>query len=111
MNDDDFEAKLRALTGVLQRPDPTREWKAEILARARRDSEIRAPRWLLRSLGAAWIVSAILHFATPDTATARSQASLAATPDSSPSHLLDTPDTPLRALIALQSNPEFPEIP
>jgi hypothetical protein len=60
MNDDDFENKLRVLTGALQRPDPTPAWKADILARARREADAiplkrnLPPRWLMLGWAAAW---------------------------------------------------------
>ena len=61
MNDDDFENKLRAITGSLHRPDPTPAWKADILARARREADaipvkrMLPPRWLMMAWAAAWV--------------------------------------------------------
>ena len=69
MNDDDFEAKLQALTGAMRRADPTAEWKAVILQRARAASVLqllpRPPRWLSAGLAACWIASATLYCLTP----------------------------------------------
>ena len=73
MNDDAFEKKLESLAGSLPRPDPTPSWKADILARARREagtntaSSRRAlpPRWLMTVWCAAWGLIAIMHFTTP----------------------------------------------
>lgn len=71
MNDDAFEQKLRKLTGHLSRPDPTPEWKAEILARALREARPVAqnralpPRWLLACWSVAWLAILALHFTAP----------------------------------------------
>ena len=73
MNDDAFEKKLESLAGSLSRPDPTPEWKADILARARREAATPSPspgrtlppRWLMTAWCAAWAVIAVLHFSTP----------------------------------------------
>jgi hypothetical protein len=69
MTDGDFEAKLQALTGALRRTDPTPEWKADILERARAASVLRRmprlPRWLLAGLAACWTASAALYCLTP----------------------------------------------
>jgi len=73
MNDDDpFEKKLRELAGGLRRPDPTLQWKAEILARARRESRpsrkkerFLPPRWLAVSWAAAWAAILVLGFTAP----------------------------------------------
>jgi hypothetical protein len=71
MNDDAFEKKLRALTKPLRRPDPTRAWKTDILARARREAEamcherLGPPRWLLATWAAAWVVIAAGIFTMP----------------------------------------------
>jgi len=61
MNEEDFENKLRALTSALHRPDPTPAWKADILARARREADaaphvrMLPPRSLVLSWAAAWV--------------------------------------------------------
>jgi hypothetical protein len=77
MNDDAFEQKLESLAGALPRPDPTPQWKADILARARREADAEAatprrtlpPRWLMTVWCTTWAVIAVLHFSTPsDTA-------------------------------------------
>ncbi|RBP35183.1 hypothetical protein DES53_1259 [Roseimicrobium gellanilyticum] len=80
MNDDAFEKKLESLAGALPRPDPTPQWKADILARARREANADVgsatttsapahrrlpPRWLMTVWCAAWAVIALLHFSTP----------------------------------------------
>jgi hypothetical protein len=71
MNEDDFEKKLRALTGAFQRPDPTPAWKADILARARREARAipmqrtLPPRWLMLSWAAAWVAVFVLNFTAP----------------------------------------------
>lgn len=58
MNHDPLEEKLRALSAVFPRPDPTPAWKADILACARRDAKAQrqkapmAPRWLQLSWAA-----------------------------------------------------------
>jgi hypothetical protein len=71
MNDDDFEKKLHALTGALQRPDPTPAWKADILARARREADASPvkhtlpPHWLMLSWAVAWAGIIALHFTSP----------------------------------------------
>lgn len=71
MNDDAFEKKLRALTSGLHRPDPTPAWKADILARARREADatprepMLPPRWFIAALGVAWAAILMMNFATP----------------------------------------------
>lgn len=73
MNDDTFEKKLESLAGALPRPDPTPQWKADILARARREADAGAatphrmlpPKWLMTVWCTAWAVIAVLHFSTP----------------------------------------------
>lgn len=108
MNDDAFEDKLRALACALHRDDPTPEWKAEILDRARREAVIRTPRWLLAGLGMAWVCIAILRITTPDTDRITHGLVVA---DARVEAVHGITDTPFRALIALQSNPEFPDRP
>jgi hypothetical protein len=71
MNDDEFEAKLHALTSGLHRPDPTPAWKADILARARREAEAipfprtLPPRWLMLGWAAAWTAIVVLNLTAP----------------------------------------------
>jgi len=71
MNDDAFEKKLRELTGAVKRPDPTPAWKADILARARREADAAPhehtspPRWFVASLGVAWLAILVMNLATP----------------------------------------------
>lgn len=85
MNHDDFETKLRALTGALKRPDPTPGWKQDILARARREAEAlpaprrMPPRALVLAWAAAWAAIAFLHFETPRTADRQDPSTLATT--------------------------------
>jgi hypothetical protein len=78
MNDDAFEKKLESLAGALPRPDPTAPWKADILARARREAgasavqsrRILPPRWLMTVWGTAWVAIALMRFSTPADSTA-----------------------------------------
>lgn len=71
---DDFEKELHALTRALHRPDPTPAWKADILARARREADVLPmkrmlpPRWLMTSWAAAWIAIVALDFTAPEDA-------------------------------------------
>ena len=71
MNDNDFENQLRALTGALQRPDPTPAWKTEILSRALRQASVTPlkrtlpPRWLMVGWAAAWTAIVAMNFLTP----------------------------------------------
>ena len=111
MNDQDFEDKLRALTGALRRPDPTAGWKSEILARARSGAQVRTPRWLLLGLGMAWACSAVLRISTPDTRQLHGDVAGMDSHASAFTVFQNDPDTPLRAHLALQSNPEFPDLP
>jgi hypothetical protein len=111
MNYEEFEDKLRVLTAKLTRPDPTAAWKTEILARARTDAASRFPRWPVLALGMTWVCIAVLRLTTPDTtslhrAGAGSEMRTAMSPG-----FQDKSDTPLRALIALHSNPQFPDHP
>lgn len=68
MNDEDFEKKLHDLTGALHRPDPTPAWKADILARARREAAVipmkrnLPPRWLMLGWAAAWAAVLVMNF-------------------------------------------------
>ena len=83
MNDDDFEKKLHALTGSLHRPDPTPAWKADILARARREADavpmkrMLPPRWLMLTWAAAWAAILTLNFTAPRETTASGARSVA----------------------------------
>ncbi|MEA3210308.1 MAG: hypothetical protein QOE70_3365 [Chthoniobacter sp.] len=83
MNDAEFEKKLRALTGALRRPDPTPAWKADILARARREADaistprMLPPRWLMLTWAAAWVAILALNFTTPGETTLRTTPDLA----------------------------------
>ena len=108
MNDDAFEKKLHALTGALPRPDPTPAWKADILARARREADaipakrMLPPRWLMLGWVAAWALVLALDFsAQRDRA-----ADLALSPAASPSRPTATdpmsPKDELPRLIAFQ---------
>lgn len=110
MNDDAFEDKLRALTAKLERPDPTPGWKADILVRAAQARDRQAPhtpRWLLATLGTAWVLIALLRLTTPDN-TSTLSAALPATAFTEP-HA--NGETSWRALMAFQSNSELPELP
>lgn len=103
MNDDAFEQKLRKLTGHLSRPDPTPEWKAEILARALREARPSAPnralppRWLVACWCVAWLAILALHFtasSNPDPWAGRTEDRQSAQAPS--------PGTPPMSLLALQ---------
>lgn len=111
MNDGEFENMLRAFTSALHRPDPAPAWKVEILARARREAAIRSPRWLLACLGLAWAFAAFLRITTPDTSGGERHAGNSSARIEANAAAPDSPDTPFRALIALQSNPEYPDHP
>lgn len=91
MNDDAFEKKLESLAGAMPRPDPTPQWKADILARARREAanvtatpttataahRVLPPRWLMTVWCSAWAVIVFLHFSKPaDTTTTASWATV-----------------------------------
>lgn len=84
MNDDEFEKKLRALTGGLRRSDPTPGWKAGILARARREADatpinrMLPPRWLVFAWAAAWVAILAMNFTAPQETTPRATHDLAA---------------------------------
>ena len=85
MNDDDIEKKLRALTGALHRPDPTPVWKADILARARREADAipmkrtLPPKWLALSWAAAWAAILALNLTAPKDAASPAARGFAAT--------------------------------
>ncbi len=86
MNDADFEKKLQALTDALHRPDPTFAWKADILARARREADAQPskrtlpPRWLMLTWATAWIAIFALHFAQPPAAKPSAESIVTAKP-------------------------------
>lgn len=70
MNHDDFENKLQSLTRELRRPDPTAQWKDEILARALREAatakaRVLPPRWLMGAWATAWAAVVALTFSAP----------------------------------------------
>ena len=71
MNDDEFEKKLHKLTSALRRPDPTPAWKADIVARARREAatiplqRTLPPRWLMLGWAAAWTVILVMNLTAP----------------------------------------------
>jgi hypothetical protein len=116
MNDQEFEDRLRALTGTLRRPDPTAEWKTEILARARTRATVHTPRWLVLGLSTAWLCIVVLRIATPNTSglqgfVAGVDSHEVDSQENAPADLRHPADTPLRTLLALQSNPEFPDLP
>lgn len=85
MNNDDIEKKLRALTGALHRPGPTPAWKADILARARREADAipitrtLPPKWLVLSWAAAWVVILALNLTAPKDAASPATHGFAAT--------------------------------
>ena len=72
MNHDDFENKLQSLTREVRRPDPTAQWKDEILAGALREAatakaRVLPPRWLMGAWAVAWAAVIVLTFAAPST--------------------------------------------
>lgn len=72
MNHDGFENKLLSLTRELHRPDPTAQWKDDIIARALREAEpaktrVLPPRWLMGAWAAAWAAVVALTFSAPNT--------------------------------------------
>ncbi|MCE9519211.1 MAG: hypothetical protein K8R87_06645 [Verrucomicrobia bacterium] len=104
MNDDDFEKKLHALTGALHRPDPTPAWKADILARARREADAipfkrtLPPRWLMLGWAAAWAAVLAMYFTAPqDTATDYAVNKVKTTPPNT-----TTPQSDAPTLLAFQ---------
>jgi len=115
MNDDNFEKKLLALTGAAGRPDPTPAWKAEILARALRETEaapvirLAPPRWLLLSWAAAWTAILVLSFTTPrDTMPgAARRISAASATDHSPGAPGADPATPTLFAFHQRMNPNL----
>ncbi|CAN5724766.1 hypothetical protein BH11VER1_BH11VER1_21420 [soil metagenome] len=110
MNDEEFEKKLHALTGALERPDPTAVWKADILARARREAEPAAsrrllpPRWLMATWGAAWIAMAWMSFTTPQSAEPGHHSNLSTLPESPISKPASEMNASPQTLIAYQRN-------
>lgn len=115
MNDNDLENQLRALTGSLQRPDPTPAWKAEILSRALREASVTPlkrnlpPRWLMVGWAASWTAIIAMNSFTPRDAAPH----VWMTPTKNQAPLLTPPpDGELSAFIAFQQrqnlNLEFP---
>jgi hypothetical protein len=109
-DEDIFEDKLRSLTAKLVRPDPTPGWKADILARAREARRTRAPRWFLATLGMAWICIGLLWASTPR-ADDLSFSSTAPSSVATSGSIHDAPDTPWKNIIALNFNPDSPDLP
>jgi hypothetical protein len=111
MNDDEFENKLRALTGALTRPDPTSAWKSEILARARREASAipfkrtLPPRWLMVGWAAAWIAIAALNLTVPRDPMIGAPRPLAgAAPSAKPPAALSSPELRSQTLIAFHQH-------
>ena len=106
MNDEEFEKKLHALTGALERPDPTSAWKADILARARREAatsssrRILPPRWLMAS----WVAIAWMSFTTPRSADSSHPANLTTLPEKPPATSISEMNVSPQTLIAYQRN-------
>jgi len=90
MNDDDFEKKLLALTGALHRPDPTPAWKADILAKARREADTiplkrsLPPRWLMLSWATAWGAIFAFHLTQPSATKPNAESIVSAKPSVKP---------------------------
>jgi hypothetical protein len=115
MNDDAFEKKLESLAGALPRLDPTPQWKADILARARREAgasiatprRVLPPRWLMTVWCTAWAVIAMLHISTPaGTSIQESAAPLAGTKRGSDTRS-DTPSADSSSLTLLAFHREL----
>ncbi len=110
MNDEEFEKKLHALIGALERPDPTAAWKAGILARARREAEpvaarrLLPPRWLMASWSAAWIAIAWLSFTTPQSADPSHHSNLSTLPEKPTAKPTTEMNASPQTLIAYQRN-------
>lgn len=110
MNNDAFEKKLESLAGALPQPDPTPQWKADILARAWREAgaatatprRILPPRWLMTVWCTAWVAIALMHFGTPaDTAAPGASAQLVETKrDAEAGSGVHTTDSPSLTLLA-----------
>ena len=124
MNDDDFEKKLFAMAAALRRSDPTRAWKADILARARREADAITmkkalplkrtlpPKWLVLSWAAAWIAILAMNLTAPKDATPRATGGFAGT-DASGAHTASTdlrasPQTLLAFQRSMNLNPDLP---
>jgi hypothetical protein len=96
MNNDDFEKKLHELTNSPRRPDPTAAWKADILARARREADaipinrMLPPPWLMVGWAAAWAVILAMNFSTPRDATTGVSAGIAASDSATPRNEVPT---------------------
>lgn len=108
MNDEEFEKKLVDLAGALQRPDPTAGWKADILARARREAAASPsrgflpPRWLMAAWVAAWVAIAWMSFTTPRSADPSHQANLVTLPEKPMAKPASEMDASPQTLIAYQ---------
>ena len=104
MNNDEFEKNLHAMNGALQRPDPTAAWKADILARARREAaaatshRVLPPRWLMLTWATAWAAILALHLTQPPNPTQpRNGFASSAKPSPAPDTLMKPSVTPLFA--------------
>lgn len=110
MNDEAFKKKLHALTGALERPDPTAAWKVDILARARSESapassrRILPPRWLLFSWIAAWVAIAWMSFTTPRSVDPGHPSNLVTTPERPTATSVSEMNASPQTLIAYQRN-------
>jgi hypothetical protein len=71
MNDEEFEQRLREMARPLKVNDPTREWKAQMLATARagatsgRENEGRRSPWMVAMLLGVWLLIALMRMTTP----------------------------------------------
>jgi hypothetical protein len=107
-NDDDFEKKLHALTGALHRPDPTPAWKADILARARREADTipfkrtLPPRWLMLGWAAAWAAILVMNFTAPRDTTASAAWSVTNSKTKSSGPTVKPPQNDVATLLAFQ---------
>ena len=76
MNDDEFERRLKELLKPLEVNDPTKQWKAEMLAKARakRDVAGKRPRVMVALLIGAWMVIGLIRVTMPEPVAVRSLA-------------------------------------
>lgn len=113
MNDEEFEKNLQTLTSALERPDPTAAWKADILARASRETatplsrRLLPPRWLLFSWVAAWVAIAWMSFTTPRNADPGRPTNFAITPDKPNAKPISEMNASPQTLIAFQRHFNF----
>jgi hypothetical protein len=70
---DEFELRIETLARNIRRQDPTPAWKADILAKARREARVvpfrtfLPPRWFALGWAAAWTAIGLLGWSTHKT--------------------------------------------